>query len=223
MKRSLAVLLVAVLLLGFVGAAFARADDERAELDKVKKYLVVLDQKIKQARAQRHINKLAQLKHLKRQELARAKKLVADISALESGSKKAAGPKPVPAGLAAWRRLQANAGFGGGGLLLGIGYVMPVARVELLPNAGIGIGNGYTILSAGLAAVIPLGDACFGVEGGLVDYSARVGNIPGVSGNLEKGMSAGFGVFAGRKIGPVRARVGYNSALGLTLGAAHRF
>jgi len=220
MKRSLAVLLAAVLLLGFVGAAFARADDERAELDKVKEYLVVLDQKIKEARAQRHINKLAQLKHLKRQELARAKRLRHEIAALESGSKKAAGPKPVAA---TGRRLQANAGFGGGGVLLCIGYSMPVARVELLPNAGIGIGNGYTILAAGLAAVIPLGDACLGVEGGLVDYSSRVGNIPGVSGTLEKGMSAGFGIFAGRKIGPVRAQVGYNSALGLTLGAAYRF
>ena len=68
-----------------------------------------------------------------------------------------------------------------------------------------------------------MGRFCIGLEGGMANYSEKVENIPGISGEIDKGSKAGVGIFAGTKLGMVRARIGYNSALGLTAAAVYKF
>lgn len=230
MRKILGWFLVLLFVAGICGAAVAQVGEKRAELEKVKNYIKVLDQKIENARKAKQINKIAQLKDLKRKELARAKALQKEIARLE---KAPPGPSPKARGRAVGPRqravgsrgrgFQLSAGYGGGAGIIGAGYYIPIAAVDLEIGAGYGIGNKYSILTAGVAGVMPLGNFCVGLEGGMANYSENVENIPGISGQIDKGSKAGVGIFAGTKLGMISARIGYNSALGLTAGAVYKF
>ena len=222
MKKIVSWFLVLGFAAAMAGMACAQLEEKKAELEKVKIYIKTLDEKIVKARAQRKINKIAELKHLKRRELERAKKLRQEIASLEKVSPRGrAVGRPAHAG--GRGRFQASAGYGGGGAMFGGGYVMPVGLAEAQFNAGLGIGNSYTVLCANVAGVFPLRNFYVGLEVGGASYSEKVRKIPGLSGDIDKGSRAGFGVFAGTKLGLIRAQVGYNSALGLTVGAIYRF
>ncbi|MEE8638642.1 MAG: hypothetical protein V3T21_06365, partial [Candidatus Margulisiibacteriota bacterium] len=60
MKKIIGLILVFVFLISISGAGFAQLGQRRAELKKIKKYLIVLDQKIKKARTAKKINKIAE-------------------------------------------------------------------------------------------------------------------------------------------------------------------
>ena len=92
MRKVLGWLLVLVFAAGICGAAVAQVKEKKDELKKVKNYIKVLDQKIEKARNAKQINKIAQLKDLKRKELARAKTLQQEIARLE---KAPPGPSPM--------------------------------------------------------------------------------------------------------------------------------
>jgi hypothetical protein len=217
MKKVIGLLLVFVFLVSISGVGFAQVEKKKAELAKVREYMIVLDQKIKKARAAKKINKIAELKDLKRKELARAKKLKAEIARLEKGRPKA---KARAKGRA---RFQAGLGFGGGAGILGVGYAMPLGGLGLLVDGGYGMGSKYSVLSVNLSGIFPFGDNYAGLGMGMANYSETVTDIPGVSGNIDKGSKFGFGLFVGRAFGPLLAQIGYNSALGLTAGVNYKF
>ncbi len=230
MRKILSWFLVLLFVAGICGAALAQLREKRAELEKVKAYIRVLDQKIESARSAKQINKVAQLKDMKRKELARAEALQLEITRLE---KAPPGPSPKARGRAVGPReravgprergFQLSGGYGGGAVIIGGGYSIPIAAFDLEIGAGYGIGNKYSIVAAGVAGVMPLGNFCIGLEGGMADYSENVENIPGISGQIDKGSKTGFGVFAGTNLGIVSARIGYNSALGVTATAVYKF
>jgi len=72
------------LLLFLSSAVFAgKLDEKEAKLKKTREYIKYLDKKIVQMRNARKINKLAELKDIKRTVLARAKTLQAEIKTLK--------------------------------------------------------------------------------------------------------------------------------------------
>lgn len=217
--RKACLLLVFVFLVGIVGIGFAQVEEKRAELEKVREYIKVLDGKIEKARAARKINKLAELKELKRKELKRARLLKAEIARLERKK-----PKVAPRKIERKARFQAAVGYGGGAGMVSAGYALPVMPdLDILLTAGLGIGNKYTVIAAEAAGIFPFGNNYAGLELGLANYSEKVTGVLGLSGNIEKGSRAGVGVFVGTKIGMVNAQVGYNSALGLRVEAVYKF
>ena len=96
-------------------------------------------------------------------------------------------------------------------------------NLGLLLDGGIGIGNNYTVLSAGLSKVWPLQEKYYmglGLTG--ASYSKTVTGITGLSGNIEQGLRLGVGIFLGGKIAPpLNVQLGYNTVLGLTVGLLH--
>lgn len=220
MRKIFGLLLIFVFLVGMSGIGFAQVGEKKAELAKVKQYIKVLDQKIKKARAAKKINKIAELKDLKRKQLGRAKRLKEEIKESEKVRKKAGvkrrGPKIKG-------RFQIEAGYGGGAGILGVGYAMPMASFGLLVDAGYGIGNKYSVITANVSGILPFGDNYAGLGLGVASYSETVTDIVGLSGNIDKGSKAGFGVFFGTKLGMICAQIGYNSALGATAGAIYKF
>lgn len=221
MKRIVSTLLLFGLVIGLLQPAFAGLEEKKATLAKVRKYIKILDQRIIKARKARKINKIAELKEIKRKELKRAKRLKQEIAKLGKGKGKAKGRAKglmMPKG-----RFQVGLGFGGGAGMLGVGYGMLVAGLDLLLGAGYGIGNQYSVVTVGLAGVFPFGNNYAGLELGLASYSETVSDVLGVSGNIEKGSKAGIGIFGGTKLGMVDAQIGYNTALGLTVGAIYKF
>jgi hypothetical protein len=221
-RKIFGLLLVIVFLVGIAGTGFAQLEEKKAELEKVKQYILVLDQKIRKARAARQINKIAEFKDLKRRELERAKQLKKEIARLEKAevkprAAKRMGPKAKRGGF------QVGAGYGGGAAILGAGYTIPTARLDLLIDAGYGLGNEYSVLSANISGVIPMGANYVGIGLGMANYSEKVKDIPGLSGEIDKGSRFGAGLFFGRSFGRFRAQIGYNSALGLTAGLNYKF
>ena len=222
MRKMFGWLLVFVFLAGLAGTGFAQVEEKKAELEKIKQYIITLDQKIIKARADKQINKIAELKELKRRELARAKELRQEIARLEKAevrprAAKRMGPKAKRGGF------QVGAGYGGGAAILGAGYTIPTARLDLLIDAGYGLGNEYSVLSANISGVIPLGANYVGIGLGMANYSEKVKDIPGLSGEIDKGSRFGAGLFFGREFGRFRAQIGYNSALGVTAGLNYKF
>jgi hypothetical protein len=231
------ILTLAFIILYLSSICFAGLAEKKSELSKVKKYIRSLDAKIIAARSSKKINKIAQLKDLKRRQLERAKLIKVEIAELEKGGKKPVA-KPVvkkeakaragvkaKVGAIGW---QVEAGYGGGALIVGGGYAFPFRNLNLVANATLGMGNGYNIMNARLKALFNVRGQTVGTELGISNYSETVTDIPLVSGDIDKGAKLGFGVFWRRpinlpRIGKAFARVGYNTALGLNAGIVYKF
>jgi hypothetical protein len=223
MKKITAVLLATVLVVGLSFPVFGQIEGKKAEIEKVRQYIKLLDVKIKKARAAKKVNKIAQLKDLKRKELARAGKLKLEIEALEKAQVKVKAKGQVKV-KARRRGLQLGVGLGGGAGMLRVGYRLPLLQeLDVVLDAGVGMGNEYTVITGGAAGIFTLGNLYTGLELCIANYSETVTDILGVSGNIDKGAKLGFGVFVGRPFGRLKAQVGYNSALGLTAGAVFKF
>lgn len=221
MKKIIAVLLATVLVLSL--PVFGQIEGKKAELEKVRQYIKLLDTKIVDARAAKKINKVAQLKELKRKELERAEKLKLEIAALEKAEVKVK-VKAKAEVKARDRGLQIGAGLGGGSGMIKIGLLLPLLQgMDVVLDAGYGMGNEYSVIAGGAAGIFTLGNLYTGLELCVANYSETVTDIIGVSGNIEKGSKLGFGVFVGRPFGRLKAQVGYNTALGLTAGAVFKF
>jgi len=184
------------------------AISQKEELAKVRAYIGVLDQKIALAKKENDKSKIVQLQELKQQQVARAAQL-----SNTAGSEAMGGAKNIILGL----------GFGGGCGVLSAGYFFPNNNLGLLLDGGIGIGNNYTVLSAGLSKVLPLQEKYYmGLDLTGASYSKTVTGINGLSGNIEQGLRLGVGIFLGGKIAPpLNVQLGYNTVLGLTVGLLH--
>lgn len=224
MKRGVGLVFIIIFLLSFYGLSVAQSaglEAKKEKLEKARKYLRLLDKKIEQARRNRKINKLAELKDIKRNELQRAKVLRIEVDKL---SKSKAGKPQKGFGWGGPKGdFQAGGGYGGGALMVKGGYALPYESFNVLFDAGLGIGNQYSIVTVGGAGVFPLKDYYVGMELELVYYSEKVESVLGLSGSLEKGAKFGVGIFGGMNLGTVDAQVGYNSALGLMVGVVYKF
>jgi len=221
MKKFIALFLMFLFSLSIIQPALASLQDKKAELIKIKQYLYTLDHKIKKARAQRRINKISELKELKRAELARAKVLKAEIAKLESQPGKA--PKPIAKPMLRQRGFLVEGGFGCGGGLVRGGYLMPIRpNMDLIIDAGMGIGNGFSVIVADLGGRMLIGRGFAGLEVTMANYSQTVSGVPGVSGNLG-GSNTGIGFYGGTNLGMIEAKVGYNTAVGLNATGVYRF
>jgi hypothetical protein len=210
MKKLLVLFLVFIFGLSISCRAVTEIETKQAELVKVKEYLKVLDKKIEEARGAKNASKEALLKDEKKKILARADTLSKEIELLTVTGKRS--------------RLQAEAGFGGGAGMMGFGYRFAAFRgINILFNVFYGIGNKYSIVNGNISGIRSFGANFAGLIVGITNYSEKVTDIPGISGNIEKGSRIGAGLLLGRVIGPLRAQLGYNTALGLTAGVAYQF
>lgn len=236
MRVFIAVLLLVVM----AQIGFAELAEKKAELSKVLEYIDSLDAKIVKAREEKKINKIAELKELKRKALLRAKDLKQEIADLrkkeskelektEEVKEKTAPKEPAPQKEEAVKKQgwQVETGYGGGALISEAGYIMPMKDFDLIIEGGLGIGGQggsyYYIINVGAEGVMPLGSNYAGLELGLVNFSETVADIPLVSGNIGKGAKLGLGIFGGTKLEPVDVFIGYNTAYGLKAGVVYKF
>lgn len=222
MRKYLIVGLVALFALTLMQPGFAQLKEKKEELRKIGDYIKLLDTKIIKARQARQINKIARLKELKRFEIDRAEKIRQEIAELES----IPGGRFVPKQrVGRPRGFCAGVGYGGGSGVVKLGYVLPFVRQsEVIVDLGYGIGNSFNITLIEVSGRMPLGrDNFAGLELSSANYSKSVTDVPGLSGTIGAGSRSGFGVFAGRWLGKTQVQVGYNSALGLTVGAIYKF
>ncbi|MBU0687237.1 MAG: integrin alpha [Candidatus Margulisbacteria bacterium] len=84
MKKVFKYLLLLIFISLAIGVAFAGVAEKKAELDKVRKYIKLLDNKIAAARKKKQSKKVTELLTIKRKELVRAQNLKAEI--LSSGT-----------------------------------------------------------------------------------------------------------------------------------------
>ena len=215
MKRGILAVLVLALLLGVSSLAMTELQEKNAELEKVRNYINLLDQKIVAARQQKQINKLAELKDLKRTELERSAQLNEEIAQLQAQETSDVAAK----------RFQAELGYGGGAAVVGLGYVLPLkTQFAVVLGAGYGMGNQYSILIGKISAIKPLANDNFaGISLGVANYSEAVSGIPGIAGTIVKGSRFGVGLVVGRQIEKVKVLIGYDTALGVTAGAVYSF
>ena len=235
--KKLVLVFLCVLLVSLSSQAASVLEQKQANLVKIQKYIQLLDKKITTARKQAKVSKIIQLKGIKRDEIGRAKKLKAEIAKLKAGKsvpevkevKKEVAQPAVPVATQTTEQgrsasLLATGGFGGGAGILEIGYLWPLQKqMDIGVEAGLGVGSGYTILLAGLTGIMPLGNNFIGLNAGLANYSDTIADIPGVSGNVAKGSNFGVGIFGGTTFRQIKLRVGYNTSLGLMLGALYKF
>ncbi|MFC1571936.1 hypothetical protein ACFL31_05250 [Candidatus Margulisiibacteriota bacterium] len=208
MKGKIVVAFLVVFILS--GVADAWLDNDRTEFEKIKRYIELLDGKIVKAREAAQIDKLTWLKELKSKELERA----------DYYRKKIAQSEEKTVGKRGWL---AEAGIGGGTLSLGVGYPFVFRNLNLAVDLSYGFGTQYSVITAGIYSVFPVGGNHVGLKVNLSNYSQTVADVPGLSGNIDQGSRFGVGVFGGRKVGPVLAQVGYNTALGFTGGLVYQF
>ncbi|MBU0502746.1 MAG: hypothetical protein ABIH69_06475 [bacterium] len=192
-----------LLLFVFASVSLAQGAGSAEKLERVQKYIKLLDQKIEQAQAVKDLNKVAELKRLKKIEVERANQLRA-----ESGS-----------GVSS---RQVGVGLGGGGLVLDFGYILPKDKFNILFDVGYGFGNGYSVIKGGVSGVFDLEDKYVGLGLDLANYSKTVSNIAGLSGNINSGARVGLGLFAGKHFGKFDAQIGYSTALGLTAAVNYK-
>jgi hypothetical protein len=226
MKKTFNLILLVVFLVGLSGICFAQVEEKKEDLDKVRKYMLSLDEKIKEARAGKKINKIAEIKEFKRKALERAKVLkteiekeggvVEEIIVIEEEEE-----IEVMMDEAGWL---GKVGYGGGAAILEGGYLFPIKQhLNAVVSGGLGIGNGYTIICAGVCGMMPFGQNYAGLEAGLANYSQTIADVLGLSGNVSSGIHLGIGFFVGTNIRDLEIRMGYNTALGITAGVIRRW
>ena len=129
----------------------------------------------------------------------------------------------VTGSFAAERGFLAGFGFGGGAGGVKIAYNLPGIKVDLSPEVGFGYGNNYSVSTIGISMVFPTTQFSVGAGVLLASYSTPATDILGLSGIVDSGTKIGGGISFATNIGNVKAQIGYNSALGLTLGALYKF
>lgn len=115
-------------------------------------------------------------------------------------------------------------GYGGGAGLVGVGYSRPFSeRLSMVLDADYGIGNGYSVMLARVGGDFSFGNAFAGLAVAYTSYSAKVQDIPGLSGTFDKGSRFGGELSLGYSFGALKARLGYNTGLagGLTASAMY--
>jgi len=130
--------------------------------------------------------------------------------------------KPVTTGPKAGFLLEG--GYGGGAVMVGVGYSRPFSeRLNVIMDADYGFGNGYSVILARVGGDFSFGNAFAGLAVAYTSYSAKVQDIPGLSGTFDKGNRFGGELSLGYAFGALKARLGYNTGLagGLTASAMY--
>jgi len=136
---------------------------------------------------------------------------------------------PPPSSPAAKAKVARTRGFAAKGGLLGgagaveIGYLLPIGAVDAGIYAGYGIGNSYNLMLAQLEGLFKISSNNFYLSADYAGYSEKVRNVPGISGDVEKGGRIGLGVAYGKQFEKWEGRLGYSTILGLTATAGYKF
>lgn len=231
---------------GIFFAGAADAQNYNTQIKKTQKYINTIDAKIKKLSKKLTVSKKKQIAQLKTkrkvavQQLRALQQKAKDAVAVEelTGYEEPTTEQPVEPVSEQPTQLPTNAvsapkgiggtkvlvGFGGGAGMVNLGYTFPIGtRAGIRVEAGYGAGNQYSLMDAGVSAIIPFGAEYVGVRLGAANYSEAVTDIPGISGILAKGTHVGGGIFGGMKIFGVDTEIGYNTDLGLTAGALFKF
>ena len=132
--------------------------------------------------------------------------------------KPAAAPSPIGD-----RGFAAKGGLMGGAGAAAIGYIMPVGPLSGGLYVGYGLGNKFNEMVAQLEGIYKLSAVNIGLSIDYINYSEKVRNIPGLSGDTAKGAHTGIGLSLGKDFGKFDAKLGYSTALGLTATAGYKF
>lgn len=135
-------------------------------------------------------------------------------------------PKPEPRARGRWF---AEAGYGGGGLVIegGYGGLELMKKVDFSAAAGIGIGSGFSVIILDLARVTYDMEKFF--VGGGINYamysSPNVQNVPGLaSGKIPSQNMLGVELLGGTRVADnIFVRAGYSTAMGLRVAVAYEF
>ncbi|MBU0687238.1 MAG: hypothetical protein KKB81_05245 [Candidatus Margulisbacteria bacterium] len=229
MKKFALSFLVLLVLIVFCGISFAELPEKKQELAKVKKYIQLLDNKIKFARSKGDKARVLNLQKIKKTNLARAKSLKEEIEYLEDG-----GAEPIEVKDVIIEEIIAEpyvapeqpksfwgqgfsvlGGYGCGGGAIGVGYVVPLSDIFSLTFDGrYYIGNQYTVPMAKISIFRPFGENYVGVGVGMASYSQTVGNVLGLSGNVAQGSHTDISLIIGRQVENFGVQVGYGTATG---------
>lgn len=217
-----------------VFSAFADLAAKQAELKKVWLYVQELDAKITVARDKSQTERVIELKDLKRMAMIRANDLKTEIAKEQSSvfsvpivepQEKVIVKEVVLTEAKRTAGFIGKLGFGGGGLLAAAGYTRPLnANADLIVDAGLAMGNQYSVMMVDLAAKIWREERFVGLGVTYANYSETVSDIPGISGNIEKGGKIGAEIFGGTMLDKQKSvQVGYNTALGLVASVGYKF
>jgi type II secretory pathway pseudopilin PulG len=225
MRKMLIGLIVLTGMILLLQPAFGQVSDKKAELEKVRKYISLLDQKIINARNLGDQQKVIQLQGMKQKELDRAQRLKQEIEGMEMpATRRETVRESRTAAETRKGGFLVGGGYGGGAAIIKAGYAFPVGQnYDLGLNAGFGIGNEYSIVMGGAFGKILFDNFYTGIDLGFANYSETVTNIAGISGNIEKGGQFEAELFAGAQLGQIQLQAGYNTALGITATAAYKF
>jgi hypothetical protein len=132
--------------------------------------------------------------------------------------KPAAAPSPIGD-----RGFAAKGGLMGGAGAVELGYYLPVGPLSCGIYAGYGVGNKYNEMVAQLEGIYKLSAVNIGLSIDYANYSEKVRNIPGLSGDTAKGAHTGIGLSLGKDFGKFDAKLGYSTAFGLIAAAGYKF
>ena len=86
------------------------------------------------------------------------------------------------------------------------------------------MGNKFSVIALNAGLAFRFRSQYFaGVGIDVASYSARVSEIPGISGSIDTGAKAGIDLFTGIVFDRWRLQAGYSTCLGLNAAAGYRF
>jgi hypothetical protein len=134
-------------------------------------------------------------------------------------------PKPEPRARGRWF---AEAGYGGGGLVIegGYGGLELMKKINFSAAAGLGMGSGYSVVVLDLARITY--DMGKFYAGGGINYamysSPNVQDVPGLSGRIPSQNMLGVELLGGMRVADnMFARLGFSTAMGLRVSAGYEF
>ncbi len=118
--------------------------------------------------------------------------------------------------------LSVKGGLAGGAARLGVSFDKKVKETMMVMEAGYGIGNQYSLMSAGVGIKLPVKESLY--AGASVNYSAYSDAVKlSIGGEIKEKAGVGFGVFAGSRIKEdLSIQAGYDTRLGLIAEASYK-
>jgi hypothetical protein len=93
-----------------------------------------------------------------------------------------------------------------------------------LIDAGMALGNQYSVVIIDIDGKISFGSRYLGLGFTYANYSETVADIPGISGNIDKGGKFGVDIFGGIPLDKqLNLQAGINTAIGFTGSLLYSF
>ncbi|HTY13260.1 MAG TPA: hypothetical protein VMD02_03620 [Candidatus Omnitrophota bacterium] len=116
-----------------------------------------------------------------------------------------------------------NAGLMGGAAAAAAGYRLPLGPLNASLSAGYGSGNKYTETIARFEMAKPCGPLNCELSIDYFNYSVKVRNLFGVSGDVDGGPHLGLGIYLNKNIDRIVLSLGYGTAAGALATIGYKF